>query len=332
MPITMRDVAERAGVSIRTVSRVVNGSEELADDTRQRVLDAIEELGFRPSKLARALVTQHSDCIGLLMPDINNPFFSEVARGVLDAAEARGYSVLLGCTDSKPDKELSALQNLADHAVDGAILFPTPGQEPALLELASTNGPVVAINDYMLGEEHPGMTTILTSLEEGATLAVEHLVSRGHRAIAMLSDVYSPDLLPRVRGYRQALRAHGLPVRDDWIMSSYPVLQEGYKSTLRLLRASPEVTGIFAYNDLLAIGAMQACKELGRSIPQTCGVVGFDDIRLASLVSPALTTIHIHKYELGQEAVWRLLDMLENPKAPAQTVRMNVSLVVREST
>lgn len=328
----MRDVAERAGVSIRTVSRVVNESGELADDTRRRVLAAIEELGYRPSRLARALVTQQSYTIGLLMPDINNPFFSEVARGVVDAAEQRGYSVFLANTDTDGGKELRALQKLADHAVDGAILFPTPGNEPALEEFATNYGPIVAINDYTLAEDHPCVTCILTSLDKGAKIAVDHLVSRGHRAIAMLSDVHEPNLLPRARGYREALRAHGLPVRDDWILRGPPVIETGYQAARRLFRAHPEVTGLFCYNDLLAIGALRACREAGRSIPDSCGIVGFDDIRLASLVSPTLTTIHIDKYQLGQEAVGRLLETLTCPDAPTQTICLDVSLIVREST
>ncbi|MGC9521942.1 MAG: LacI family DNA-binding transcriptional regulator [Anaerolineae bacterium] len=331
MPVTMQDVAERAGVSIRTVSRVVNKSEELSEETRQRVQAAIKQLGYRPSRLARALVTQHSDTIGLLIPDITNPFFSEVARGVVDAAESEGYSVFLANTDSNADKEFRALQKLADHAVDGAILFPTPGREATLCAFAAEYGPIVAINDYGLEEQHPSITCILTSLEEGARMAVDRLVSGGHRAIAMLSDVYEPDLLPRVRGYRDALRAHRLPVRDDWICRGPPVIETGCRSTLRLLQAFPEITGIFAYNDLLAIGAMRACKELSRPIPEACGIVGFDDIHLASLITPPLTTIHIDKYQLGREAFDRLLDMLERPGAPHPTVKMKVSLMERES-
>lgn len=331
MPVTMHDVAERAGVSVRTVSRVVNKSEELSDLTRQRVLLAIKELGYRPSKLARALVTQRTETIGLLIPDITNPFFSEVAQGVGVAAEEQGYSLLLANTDLDADKEVKALWNLADHAVDGAILFGSPGSERALQEFASEYAPVVAINNYRLASAHPCIGCIRTSLVEGAELAVNHLANRGHRAIAMLSDVYEPSLLARVRGYREALEARGLPVRDDWIARGRPVIDHGYRATLRLLKAYPEITGIFAYNDLLAVGAIQACKELRRRIPDTCAIVGFDNIRLAALISPSLTTIHIDKYRLGREAFDRLLEMLDCPETTPVTVQMPVSLVVRES-
>ncbi len=326
----MRDVAQKAQVSIKTVSRVVNKQGEVAAETRQRVLTAIEELGYRPSKVARALVTRRTDTFGLILSDITNPFFSELACGVLNAAQAKGYDVFLCNSGARVDAEMRALYSLVDHNVDGVIIFPSWRNIERLKTFADRNRPLVVIN-RILGE-HPGIGRISTDNFRGAKLAVDYLVTKGHTAIGMLAGYNSsPHIMQRVKGFREALRGHGLPVVDEWITTCIPVVKHGARAARRLLTRHAQITALFAYNDLLALGAIQACQDLGRRVPEDCAIVGFDDIQLASLVTPALTTIHIDKFELGRQAVARLAQLLAEPEIILPPIRLEVELVVRDS-
>jgi LacI family transcriptional regulator len=326
----MRDVARKAQVSIKTVSRVVNKQGEVSDETRQRVLAAIEELGYRPSKVARALVTQRTDTFGLILSDITNPFFSELACGVLNAAQAKGYDVFLCNSGARVEAEMRALYSLVDHNVDGVIIFPSWRNIERLKTFAERNRPLVVINRIL--EEHPSIGRIWTDNHGGAKLAVDYLAGKGHTTIGMLAGYSSsPRIIRRVHGFREALTDHGLPVVDEWIVTCVPVVKHGYRATRRLLSRHPEITALFAYNDLLAVGAIRACQELGRRVPDDCAIVGFDGIQLASLVTPALTTVHIDKFELGRQAVTRLSQMLEEPESIFPPIRLDVELVVRDS-
>ncbi|MGB0385013.1 MAG: LacI family DNA-binding transcriptional regulator [Ardenticatenaceae bacterium] len=331
MSVTMRDVARRAGVSIKTVSRVVNKQPETSPATRQRVLRAIDELGYRPSKIARALVTQRTDTIGLVMGDISNPFFPEVARGVLDTAQAKGYNVFLGNTGLTTQQELSLLQSLADHAVDGIILHPLYDSQENLTKFAAHYRPLVVINSYF---EHPNVSQVLTDNYQGAKLAVDYLIGQGHRAIAMLTGVQEPsaDRVRRIKAYCDSLTAHDMPIVDQWLMPNLtPTFESGYESAKQLLTQYPQVSAIFAYNDLLALGAIRACHDLGRHVPNDCAIIGFDDIQWAATATPSLTTVHVDKYELGRQATTRLLDMLNNPKKSFPPIYLDVQLIIRES-
>jgi LacI family transcriptional regulator len=327
----MRDVAQRAGVSIKTVSRVVNNQGEITEETRQRVLAAIDELGYRPSKLARAMVTQRTDTLGLIVGDITNPFFSEFACGVLDVAQSNGYDVFLCNSGAKVNPELRALYSLADHNVDGIIIFPSWRNERKLHAFAERNRPLVVVNrDF---EEHPGISQIFIDTRGGAKLAVDHLIKKGHTAIGMLAGyVAYPEIFQRVRGFREAMLSHGLPFEEEWIVAAAPPdIDRGHKVTRRLLGRHPQLTALFAYNDLVAVGAMQACKELGRRVPEDCAIIGFDDVQLAALVTPSLTTVHVNKYELGRHAVNRLVEMLDDPETEFPPIHIDVELVIRES-
>jgi LacI family transcriptional regulator len=305
--VTMRDVARKAGVSIKTVSRVVNDQSEVAAETRQRVLTAITELGYRPSKLARALVTQRTDTIGLIL----------------------GYSVFVCNSDGRLASQIRALDSLVDHAVDGIILFPAYESEDEMKAFADHYQPVVVVGRFF---EHPGIGLVIMKSYQGARLAVDYLVSRGHTAIGMITGSCSPlSLMQRVQGFRDGLKDHGLPVIDEWILPGPPVLEHGVEAARQLLTQHPQVTAIFAYNDLLALGSIQACKKLGRRVPDDCAIVGFDDIEFASMVSPALTTVHVNKYKLGQQSMTRLLEMLHDPEGSFDPIYEDVTLMARES-
>ncbi len=329
MPATLRDVAREANVSIKTVSRVVNHQGEISDATRARVEEAIARLDYRPSKLARGLVTRRSYTIGLVLADITNPFFPEVARGVQDKAEAEGYNVFFCNSDNDLEREGRELESLSDNAVDGLVIFPSFASEPNLRAFAARGRPIVCVNRYLPGER---IGLVLIETRRGARLAVDHLISTGHRAIAMLAGtLYDQGKLERVHGYCESLAAHGLPVREEWISYGPPVRERGYEAARRLLSQHPEIDALFAYNDLLALGAIHACHAMGRRVPEDCAVIGFDDIALADALLPPLTTVHVDKYELGWRAMERLLEMIAAPEVQFAPLYMGVDLIVRGS-
>jgi LacI family transcriptional regulator len=316
-------------VSRQTVSRAINDKGEISPATRKRVMEAVRELGYRPSGVARGLATRRTCTIGLVVPDITNPFFPEVARGVQDVARNKGYSVFLCNTDESPDEELTVLDSLAAQPVDGIILFGSRISDQDLVAFADRYRPLVVLNRP---SGHPGVSLILVDNHRGAELAVSHLADLGHVAIGMLAGpVTSPSSAQRVEGFCQAVAARGLPAREDWIISGQPTIEGGNRDTLRLLTQHPQVTALFAYNDLRALGAIQACRDLGRRVPNQCAVVGFDDIRMAAMVRPSLTSVRVDKYFLGQQAMIRLLAMLDEPDTSFPTIHVDVELVKRES-
>jgi LacI family transcriptional regulator len=331
MSVTMRDVARRAKVSIKTVSRVINDQGEISEETRQRVQVVIDELGYTPNLAARSLVTQRSSTVGLVISDITNPFFAETARGVQDVAREEGYELFVCNSDGMPQEERRVIHSLASHNVDGIIIFPY-GDGQVLAEFARPKRPLVAINRML---EHPHISVVQNDLHRGAQAAVEHLISLGHRAIGMLAGSYlevGGHHGARYQGYLDALAQANITFQPEWVALSEPVISAGQQAARALLTTHPEITALFCYNDLLAIGALAACSELGRHVPQNVAVVGFDDNQLAALVHPALTTVRIDKYELGRQAMLRLLSMLRTPNAQHPPIHLGVDLVIRESS
>ena len=328
--VTIEDVARAAGVSRQTVSRATNSKDEISPATLERVMDTVHRLGYHPSWVARGLATHRTRALGLVVPDITNPFFPEIARGVQDVAHARDYSVFLCNTDESAEQELQVLNSLAAQPVDGILLFGSRISDADLAAFADEYRPLVVLNRWL---EHPGVGMILVDNLRAARLAVEHLAGRGHRHIGMLAGPpASPSSLQRVEGFRRALEACGLPVDENCIVPGPPTLEGGIEAAGWVLARHSEVTALCAYNDMMALGALQACASLGHRAPDRCAVIGFDDIQLASLVSPALSTVRVDKYDLGRQAMQCLWALLENPGLSLPAVGIAVELVVREST
>ncbi len=331
MPSTMRDVAKRANVSIKTVSRVVNNQGETSAATRQRVMAVIKELGYRPSRVARALVTQQTHTLGLVVSDITNPFFPEIARGVQDAAREAGYNVFLCNTDGDSEQELSTLESLADHGVDGIIIYPSYDSQDILKTFVAYYRPLVVIN---IPFDHPAVSQVVVDNIRGTKLVVDYLISQGHTAIAMLTGVKNASFekARRVQGFRDALAAHNIPVVEEWLIPcDEPTFACGEAVVHQFLKKPAQITAIFAYNDLLALGAIWACNRLGRRVPDECAVIGFDDIQWAATATPTLTTVSFDKYELGRQAMKRVLEMLKQPGGIFPPINLDMELVIRES-
>jgi LacI family transcriptional regulator len=328
--VTIRDVAAQAGVSHQTVSRVINNSERVLPETRERVLAAIEALEYKPSRLAQSLVTQQTRTIGLVVADITNPFFFEVARGVQDFALEHSYNVFVCNTDDSLQGEKNALHLLASQEVDGLILATASSRDNELIAFAERYKPLVIINRDI---NHPYISTVSIDLCKGARLAIEHLIAKGHTSIGMLThEGHPPAEVRRVQGYQETLIANGITPRDEWLVLAPPNLTGGYEATQNLLRQFPEISAIYTYNDLMAIGALRGCFDKSIQVPHDCAIMGFDDIKFASMSNPALSTIRYDKYIIGQKAMSRMLEMLADPQATFEPICLDVDLVIREST
>jgi len=327
--ITIADVARAAGFSQMTVSRVVNDKEDVSEATRQRVLDAIEHLGYRPSGIARGLATKRTGTLGLVLPDVANPFFSDVARGVEDVAYAHGYGVFLCNTDEDPERELAVLASLEEKRVDGLVLCSSRLNEDELHEVVARHPSVVLVNRRLVGDQ---VRSVLLDDEAGGRLATRHLLKGGHRAIGLLAGPeVSHSGRMRARGYRAALAAAGLPYYPNWVRSCPPVTEGGHRSALDLLQTHPELTALFCYNDLVAVGALAACAELGLRVPEDVAVAGHDGIPLAAWVTPPLTTCEVPRTDLGGRAVESLLEQIEGASDGDREVLLQAELVVRAS-
>jgi LacI family transcriptional regulator len=328
--VTMSDVAEEAGVSLMTVSRVVNDKGEVGPATRQRVLEIIARLGYRPSSIARGLVTQRTGTLGVVVPDIANPFFSDLALGAEDRAYAEGYSIFLCNTKEDPQREVTTLESLAEKRVDGLIDCSSRlGDAP--LRCALEHHPhALLVNRRLL--DCKVAATVCFDDEAGGRLATEHLLRSGRHAVGYLAGPkasYSGQM--RARGYQAALETANVACAEPLIRHCSSDVEGGRETAGDLIAEHPELTALFCYNDLVAVGALQACAALGRRVPEDIAVVGYDDIFLAALVTPALTTCRTPCYELGLRAMDLLLQRIDGRSDGCQDVVLHPELVVRAS-
>lgn len=307
--ITLADVAQHAGVSTMTASRALNNKGDVNPETREKIRQAAEALGYRPNSLARSLATNRSTTIGLVVPDIANPFFSEIARGVEDEAHSHGYNIFLCNFDEDPQHEQAALNSLAEKQVDGLILCSSRQEESDLQTQLKDFRHCVLIN-RSLEESQPHTAAILLDDHQGALQAACHLLNHQRRRIAFLAGPpRSRSGQKRLAGYRDSLIQHGLPFDPALVRHCQPDMHCGKQTTLQLLNTIPTPDAILAFNDLIALGAVQACLERGLRIPHDIEMIGFDDIPLAALITPTLTTLAYPKKEIGRRAMQTLLAM-----------------------
>ena len=322
------EVATAAGVSIATVSRVVNGRPVVAEPTRQRVRAAMQRLGYRPHALARGLAARRSHTIGLVITDILDPYFADIIRGAQEQAESAGYAILLGDTSVHQPREDVLVRRLLERRVDSLIVASSRTSRAYAALVTGEGIPVVCIN----GQREFFPHSVQTDNRAGAKLAIEHLVRLGHRRIAHVTGPPGvPTRQERVAGYRLALAEAGLRYDPDLIVSGNGHLIESRDAARGLFSLADAPTAIFAYNDRAAVGCYQACRELGLRVGADVSVVGFDDIVMASWVDPPLTTVSQPRREMGQIAVNLVLGMLRGESAPTHVVVLP-QLVEREST
>ncbi len=324
---TIKDVAALAGVSITTVSRYLNGGRVREADRIERV---VEELAFRPSQLARSLKSGSTRTIGVLVPDISNPFFADVVKGVESVMRSGEYSLLLCNTDESVERERAVAADLLQKRVDGILIAPAVEWSDAPLLLQSRHVPVVCVDRRIDGGD---FDVVLVDNVAGARHAAEYLVSLGHERIAVISGpLSSTPGRERHEGFAQGLRDCGCELQEHYLQVGDFREDSGYQAALRLLAVRPAPTAVFVANNLMAIGALRAMHNLGVRIPQEISFIAFDDLSLAELTTPPLTVISRPSTEQGVLAMRLLQFRMEQGAAPApRTIVLETTLVVRGS-
>jgi DNA-binding LacI/PurR family transcriptional regulator len=328
--VTMRQIAARAHVSVGTVSHVINNTAGVREPVRRRVLEAIERLGYQPSLLARGLRRNQTTIIGVIIPDISNPFFPLVVRGVEDIAYQNSYRLMLCNADNDAQKEQVYFDELRAYRMAGLIVIPSANSR--LVAAAGTAGelPVICLDRCPEGWKGDSITVDNT---EGAYQATRYLLGLGHRGIAAIAgQLHVTSAVERLKGFKRALRESGITIAPEYIQEGRFDRLSGYEKSLMLLQFSPRPTAIFAANDLVALGVLAAMRELGLRCPEDVSLAGFDDLEIASFTNPALTTVAQPAYQMGARAAALLFERLRGENLPAQHIVMNTSLKVRDST
>ena len=329
---SLQEVAARAKVSIATVSRVLNKSDKVVPETSAIVEQALRDLGYRPSRVARRLRMNNgrAHLVGLIIPDIQNPFYAEIARGVEDAAYAAKYALLLCNSDENPDKERFYLDVMRDESVDGIVLPPFDDTDFAVIEMVQTGMPVVCV-DRSLAK----VKTDLVEVDnyQGALEAVNHLLDKGHTAIALIEGrTQVSTSRERRRGYLDALAARGIAPRKEFMRAGDFKQESGRVLATELLGVRKPPTALFVCNNLMTVGALAGLHQRGLSVPGDVAVVGFDDLPWAEALDPPPTVVRQPAYEVGRQAMELLLKRIVDPGRPPVTVRLRPELVVRRST
>jgi LacI family transcriptional regulator len=332
-PTTMKRIAGELGVSITTVSKVLNNRADISEATRTRVLAKVEELGYRRNAVARSLSLRRSHTLGIVIPDLMHSFFVEIIAGIEPVASSRGYGLLLCSSSEDPDKERSELQMLRSRQVDGIVLASAHGSGiTELLQQLTKQGTTLVMIDR---DDHPSVKChrVLTDDERVGQLATSHLVDLGRRAIAHIGGPAIVHAKRREKGWRDALRAGGIKPSEEWIVRGGFMESEGYRAMKRLLGVRPKIDAVFAANDPSAIGAMKAIWEAGLRVPDDVAVVGVGDIALGDLLRVPLTTVGWSRKDQGRHAAELLLNSLdEDSGAEPQRIIIPPRLIVRESS
>ncbi|MDP9892652.1 LacI family transcriptional regulator [Variovorax boronicumulans] len=328
---TIKDVALRAGVSVTTVSHVVNDTRHVSAKGRERVELAIRELGYVPNAMARSLKSNTTSTLGMLIPNSSNPYFAEIVRIVEDRCFGAGYTLVLCNTDDEPRRQSVYLQVLAERRIDGLIVVSTGDDDSLVTQLQGLRIPTVLVDREIAD---PSCDLVETAHMQGGLLAVRHLLSLGHKRIACLGG--PEGLTPseqRIEGWRMALAEAGTtPNADALLWRGAFTSQSGYEAMHAILRTEHPPSAVFVCNDLMAIGALRAAHESGVHVPDELSIVGFDDIELSAYTSPPLTTVAQPKERIGALAVDMLLERVSGKRRDARKVVLQPELRVRAST
>ena len=333
---TIKEIAKEAGVSTATVSMILNNKDKkFTDDTRKRVLEVVKKNNYIPNAVAGSLVTQRTNIVGLILPDITNPFFPGIARGAEDKAIEFGYSIIFGNTDGRPELEEKYIETLTKKMADGIIIVCSSENEYMLELLNKVNVPVVLIDRDLSAGNICGK--VLADNFKGASDAVTYLINSGYRKIAYLSGPLNiKTASDRLKGYKKALDDNNIKYSPQIIKCGEYKIEWGEKGVDSLLSEKADFDSIFCGNDLIAIGAMKSLKKNNLRIPEDVGVMGYDDIYLSSLVEPSLTTVRQPNYTMGYIAMELLLKNIKSPKyLPCnniETIILDTEIIVRNST
>jgi len=332
---TIKDVARQAGVSVTTVSRALNGHDDVNPETRRRIQEVADQLGYSPNIAARTLVSKRSRTLGLLLSaltrnSVKDNIVFEMLCGMNDRAAELEYDLVLFNTTPQKQRQKSYKALCKERGVDGVIMMGMRLDDPYLEEMLHASIPCVLIDIPIERKKNIGY--VMTDNVQGAMEAVTHLIERGHRHIGMINGhAQAAVSIQRLDGYRQALGRHGIPFADRYVEDGGFSEDGGKDAAYRLLTSCPELTAIFCASDLMALGALQAIRALGKRVPEDISIIGFDNIVAAQYCTPALTTVNQDKYQMGYIAAATLIDMLEGRQVPRYR-KMPAELIVRAST
>ncbi len=329
---TLKDLARLAGVHPSTVARVLNGDpqQRVRPEVRDRIVTLARTHGYQPNGLARALRLKRSQVIGTMIPDISNPFFAAMFRGIEDTLACQDFSVILANTDDEPRRELRSMNVLRERQVDGLILATARRHDPAIASLAADRYPFVLVNRHT---DPISANAVVPDDYNGAAVAVDHLVALGHRRVAHIAGSLEISTgYNRRRGYLDALARHGLAADPALLVTGSYRETGGHDAMLALLALPERPTAVFAVNDLAAMGAIRAAREAGLAVPGDVSIVGFNDLAECARMTPTLTTLHVPLHDMGVAAATRILALLGGEDAAPEPAILPVELVQREST
>lgn len=328
--ITLKDIAIRAEVSVNTVSRALKNKPDINDKTKKRIIEIAERLGYTPNALAKSLRSKKSKTIGVVIADISSPFYSNVVKGIEDRAEEKGYSIILSNTDEQYEKEEAAVRVLLEKRVDGLLITPVQEKNRDILNLKEKMIPFV-----LVGRHFDDLQTNYIAIDDvtGGFLATEHLIKKGHGRILYINGpLHISPAWERLAGYKKALLEYGIGYDQKLVKGNTTEMEEAYKLTKKILSEELNFTAIFAFSDVLALGAMHALSEAKLKIPDDIAVVGYDDIEFARVAYPPLTTVRIPRYQLGREVINLLVDeIIEKSSGKLCQKTIKPELVIRES-
>lgn len=329
MGVTIRDVGNLAGVSQATAARVLGGYGAASPAVRAKVEDAARTLGYVPNSIARALASGFTHAVGLVVGDIENPFFAAAARGMSDVLEGQGHTVLLTNSDEDLDRERIAVEALRARQVDALVVVPSATGPLPHLSGAAAAAPLVLLDRAVRGL---GVDAVTVDNHGGAKLAVEHLIEHGHRRIGLVSDVPTiSSSSERIEGYRDALGSVGIKPDEHLISLGGATKDDGYRATRRLLESDERPTALFTANNFMTLGAMLALADLGLRVPDDISLVGFDDLEWTTLVSPPLTVVSQPALEMGMFAAERVLTRLAGGGGRPRRFKLDTKLITRAS-
>ncbi len=327
---TMRDVAEKAGVSKATVSHVINETRFVEEVTKQRVQNAIKELGYRPSFAARSLTTQSSHIVGSIVSDVTNNFFAQIIRGIEDVLYSHNYSLMVCNTNEVLEREEYYIDILLRQGVDGIIAAATSQNWEVLNEASKLNVPIILLDRIF---ENATSSYVGVGNEQGAYLGTKHLIERGHRDIGILSGFHRLSTMrERLSGFQQAMHENGLIIREEWSLSTPLSIEDGKQAIQALMQLEAPPSAVFICNNLLSLGALIGLQEMGLSCPDDVAIIGFDDHPWAAVSSPPLTVIRQPTYAIGKTAAQMLLEAINSSNSDITSTVFDCELVIRGST
>jgi DNA-binding LacI/PurR family transcriptional regulator len=327
----MKEIAKIAGVSLGTVSHVLNGSAAVREPLRRRVMEAVDALGYQPSQLARGLRRDKTNMIGMIIPDVTNPFFPAVVRGAEDVAFENGYRLVLCNTDNDHSKEIAHLNELRTYLPSGLIVIPSSFSDlTAQAESYRRAGTAVVCVDR-LPKDWNG-DTVTANNEHGAYEATNYILRQGHRRLAIITGPrHLTNAQERLKGFRRALHEKKISIGPEYVQETSFDQHGGHAKTMLLLRMIPRPTVIFAGNDMIAFGALLAFREAGLHCPEEISLIGFDNLDLAEMTSPPLSSVSQPGYQMGNAAARILIDRVRGDDGPAKHVVIETALKIRDS-